>query len=291
MCLCGALSCLCPSRPKFLSRKYVDLIYPLDGSYANYTAARRFDVGDFGVIDKETGLFEKHGSIFDPELSISDYDELTQLISLYSEPKPDPPSTSTHLKSNGIKQMGVTGGINVPDGKAEWKFEFGSHYGAVLILVQPYSTNLCNTYNLRPLLQFLEEKHILDDQVIVTSVTHCPAYAFTISRGCWNSVTFSLIGAYPPFAASAGIYIKNSKASGVHDIGSQPGVIYTPLLRLGTLKEGCLRTQYRMISTDGPVKAVSDTVDDMFEPYALPWGPLNEDGEEIKGRSHGEKST
>ncbi|CAE6480848.1 unnamed protein product, partial [Rhizoctonia solani] len=47
------------------SRKYVDLIFKVSGKYGNWDPPRIVEVGDWGVIERETGSFIREGNIFE----------------------------------------------------------------------------------------------------------------------------------------------------------------------------------------------------------------------------------
>lgn len=48
------------------SRKLVDLLFRANGLYASLEPSIPITPGDYGTVDRETGLFFKEGNIFDP---------------------------------------------------------------------------------------------------------------------------------------------------------------------------------------------------------------------------------
>ncbi|KAG8980323.1 hypothetical protein FRB93_009282 [Tulasnella sp. JGI-2019a] len=163
---------------KYDSRKYVDLIRKAEGKWANWDPPiPRPEVGDYGTVNRETGAFEKEGSIYDATFA--------QFIPNLKETYPPQEATEVHdiiIKSGDARQFDLTVGpeIEIPgiaEASIKGKWSFPTERGAVLIMVKARLSFL--PPNL-PLKQFVKVPE-LAGMCLVTEVVRTPSYAMYLS--------------------------------------------------------------------------------------------------------------
>jgi hypothetical protein len=175
----------------------------------------------------------------------------------------------------------------------KWEFNFGKKHGVVLIMVNPVLRRFPRNGNLKPVLEIVNEE--LNGKVLVTEAVTCEAYALIVSCGRDQSATIGIVASHqpptsPPLPVEAGATPSavevgtefswiHSSTAGVWKVGSHPGSTYTPLLELSMLKRW-----WRDWSHDPVTQRNSHELthsDTPFASFLPPWGPLDEDGEEI----------
>jgi hypothetical protein len=194
----------------------------------------------------------------------------------------------------------------------KWEFTFGKKHGIVLIMIKPVLKKFDRNGNLRPLLELMDKE--LRGKILVTETVTCDAYALIVSRGRDQSASISTVASHrtiatpspsPPSAAKDGVAQNatvpassvqvrmgatlswdHSSTAGVWKVGSEPGCTYMPLLELSML-----RSWWRNWSNDPVTKRTFDGIvyqelplkdpDNPFASFLPPWGPLDENGEEV----------
>ncbi|KAG8853666.1 hypothetical protein FRB96_008084 [Tulasnella sp. 330] len=236
-------------------RKYVDLIWKADGKWANWDPSMlRPEVGDFGTISKETGVFEYDGSIYSDEFAEEYWSDKPRLREKFA-PVKGSRETMIIIKSSSVRQLDLAANPEVTlasfaeaSFKATWQFKRGR--GALLFLTEPCSLSLPPN----ELLKKLVKVSALKDRYLVTSVTKCPGVG---TGGELNGKWWS------------------QKGTGVFKVGGAPGGedAYTPLFSLKMIRKPLISSR-----RDSPPPIREG--DDLWKDAEEPWGALGDDGDE-----------
>jgi len=233
-------------------RKYVDLILSAsDISWGTWDPSLQSpNIGDYGTVDRESGVFQKEGNIYDP--SFNEY--FLDLKEKY------PAIQEVSDKDLEIKNDGVTPGLSTVG--ASWRFTKGS--GAVLLVAKPQRTFLPPKVLLKQLLNV----PVLQDKCLVTEITKTSAYVYYLSAAKGNEVFLSLDDKAPGPPASnltegVGWYSKGGRPDGPYE--------YTPLFILKKIREPWTRRE-------APSFPIVD--DNTWCLGETPWDPLDDDGKE-----------
>ncbi|KDQ61809.1 hypothetical protein JAAARDRAFT_190525 [Jaapia argillacea MUCL 33604] len=179
------------------SRQYIDLILQALVKWPNWDPSHQIYVGDYGVVDKETGALNVQGNIY------NDSDPLHVKISEMTKKYPpeeaeavEPEIVSKNVSKGELQQDPGTPGVKEAEIKGTWKFN--NKPGALLLMAQPQTTRMPKEL----LVEMAPFKEILEVESIVTEVTTCPAYSMYFSNADGNEVSLSLIGKIPTDASS-----------------------------------------------------------------------------------------
>jgi len=258
----------------------------------------KVEVGDYGRVNKETGSFEREGSIYDatfmPELRISE---------LYP-PVDCPPEDKIIIVSKGgsaveagaeadacvksalrrdlprideqrIIVLHRSAGVAGASIGGHWKFRRGR--GAVLVMVKPTYTTIPKD-TLRPKLQLLD---VLAEKALVSGVWSCPTYALILTDGSGAEAGFTWSASNAAGVARAGTFGKwaTHSTSGVWRCGGEDvESTFFPLLCLETPKTRKFMDIWKRYRTT-PVPTPEG--DYTFRLYPTPWGHLNQEGDEV----------
>ncbi|KAI0060413.1 hypothetical protein BV25DRAFT_957857 [Artomyces pyxidatus] len=260
--------------PSTSSRMYVDLIYGKTSKYANWDPAKRIQIGDYGIVDRETGAFEPEGNIYtDPAIKgeLAEADKVIDgdPIQTYYVSTGRATSRQGHLEP----EVSLPGVVEASI-KGEW--DFGNERGAALIMSNPRISSLP-----APLLQRLAALPVLKNKRIVTEMYTCPAFFMYLSGKKQDHLKIEL-RALAPIAAAAGVtagggvgvgWRKEYRDGVVQDAFHPEGKYsYFPLFNLKKLREPSSRRESpepesvaNLLWVDAPV----------------PWDILDEDGNEF----------
>jgi len=254
------------------SRKYIDLIHSTSSKWANWNPPNQIKVGDYGLVNRETGEFEKDGNIYD--------DEATAELMAHHPPQLGTPENIMIASSRGVKHrelaleadLGVPGLADTPI-KGQW--EFGNKRGALLIVARPQSAYIPHQVVLKHLVNIPALQH----KSLVTEVVSCPAYSLYLSTANKDVVDLALVGTIPhtPPATPSGeiraSWWAQNRSGLFRDACDTSGSnSYTPLYALKKIwRPGIFRRE-------SPVPDRED--DDLWVKSQEPWNPLDEDGEE-----------
>ncbi|KAF8181439.1 CHAT domain-containing protein [Mycena galopus ATCC 62051] len=213
-----------------VSRKFVDLINQISGKYANLDPEYCIKAGDYGVMNSETGQFQKQDNIYESEIA-----EIKIIASQY------PPRTGGVLeeltcawnvkKIEFRDQPGFKGHLTEPVLKTSW--EFGDHRGALLVMHQPHMTYVPDVF-----LHLSADLESLKGKVLAVTVYNCAAYAMYLSNDENDRVQLILCEG-PLRPETTGTTLSWSQ-TGTHGIFQKfcdaPGH-YTPLLGLYMIQD------------------------------------------------------
>ncbi|KAG8998405.1 hypothetical protein FRB94_006907 [Tulasnella sp. JGI-2019a] len=257
---------------KYASRKYIDLIQKIDGKWANWNPTIPHpEVGDYGIIDKETGAFEKDGSIYDASFA-----KFFPNLNLY------PPRQATEdqdiiINSRDARRYDLTSNC-----RHSWslyqreKWSFPNERGALLVMVKSRSSFLPPNI----LLKQLAKTSVLTGKYLVTEVIKTPSYFMYLSDKGGDEISLALSANIPVvqvLGLSAGGELSggwlSENAKGVLKRGTSPGGAYgyTPLF---TLKK--IRRWLPVFRQGAPSPDRED--DEQWEDVDAPWENLDEDG-------------
>ncbi|KAJ7186404.1 hypothetical protein C8R46DRAFT_274783 [Mycena filopes] len=256
---------------KYASRKYIDLIHAVSSKWASWDPPHPIKVGDYGVVDKDTGRFVKDGNIYEGlQLELDQPEILPEdekiVITAQTEHNHDF-NLSPELNIAGIAEASI---------KGQWKFKT-DRTGALLAMSHPRSSRLGAENGLLKRLVALPE---LKDKYLVTETVSCHAYGLYLSSGSEDTLSLALVATTPIAVApllSAGGEVGGSwwskSGSGLFREGCVPRGTdsFTPLFVLKRIRKRKTGFPYR---TDAP------EAEDGWESVDPPWWPLDEDGEE-----------
>jgi len=260
----------------YASRKYIDLIRKVESKWASWDPSLPHpEVGDYGTVDRETGHFEKEGSVYDPE------DPLRQHFPDMARYPPEDavPDDQLRINSDNARQVDFSVGpqisfVGVADASLKGKWKFSNRRGALLVMDKPRHTFIPPSC-LKSLARIKE----LVDKRLVTDVVRCPAYALYLSSNDGDEVALALTANVPVPSVSAGGAVSgswwSSGSSGILKTGGHLGSTYdyTPLF---TLKKVVKSHWWR---GENPIPYSQENV---WVDTDTPWDILDEDGEEHK---------
>jgi len=258
------------------SRKYIDLVYQASTKWANWDPPVPVKVGDYGEVDRNTGRFERHGSIYDPAIEAAlpaiDIQEYTPQ---HSDPERSMVITSKVASKVALDVNPTAGVPGVVDAEINWKWQFGRDRGAVLAIVQPRFAYLKKDLDVKDLLKvpMLKGKHL------VTSAVTCSAYAYYLSNtgkdtfSLTLTATSSVPGAPATVGGSSPWEWHKETGSGFYRDAAHDKPDLTPLFSL-KLVERAIFVYRRDIIRPDPVGI------NALETAPRPWDPLDEDGAE-----------
>ncbi|KAJ7176095.1 hypothetical protein C8R43DRAFT_974971 [Mycena crocata] len=179
------------------SRKYIDLIHAKSSKWANWDPSHPIEVGDYGQIDKKTGIFGKEGNIYKtPETA-----EIAAIAAAHppelGAPEEDMiilSETTTERQFSLGPQVSVPG-IAEASLKGQWKFGTG-RTGALLVMAAPQSKFV--SYPNALLKQLLAVPTMKDkDTCVVTQVSECRAYSMYLSSKSEDTLSLALLSTTP----------------------------------------------------------------------------------------------
>ncbi|GJE89795.1 hypothetical protein PsYK624_059030 [Phanerochaete sordida] len=253
------------------SRKYVDLIMEASSKWANWDPPKTIEAGDIGIIDKDSGQFEKIGSIYTHPATA----EAAKAYPAVLKPAED----VLVINSVYAKKVGGGGGVNagIPGAgnvKFETEIKFNKRRGAFLIMHNPRMTvvpdEFCSSATALGI-PFFQDRKIS----VVTAAFACDGYALYLSSKQQESVKVALQANAPAPGAgahAAGSWVMDG-GSGVFRqayLGNKAG--YTPLYLLKSVQPRPPRRR----ETPDP----NENDDDRWNEMEVPWDFLDSDGEE-----------
>ncbi|KAF7349156.1 hypothetical protein MVEN_01437900 [Mycena venus] len=258
-------------RKKYESRKYVDLIKKVSSNWANWDPPRPIQVGDYGMIDEQTGIFEKENNIYTAPSTAA----LCALHRSQAAPPEENIIYNAEVQHKGILDLTHFNipGIAEASIKGQWKFN-KNKTGALLVMAQPRITFLDEATLFEKLVGVKE----LDDKCLVTATVTCHAYAMYLSSQSEDSISLALHSTPSVSAAPLGLAGGESKldwwsekGAGVFRHGcAEPGTYsFTPMFMLKRKPKNDKFSSHR-----------SALLDTMWEEVQVPWRPLKEGGEE-----------
>ncbi|KAJ8586625.1 hypothetical protein M405DRAFT_864435 [Rhizopogon salebrosus TDB-379] len=172
-------------KTEYASRKFIDLILSATSKWANWDPLTPIStqVGDYGLIDKETGEFQAQGNIYNESLQ----ERFRSKFNFDLKIEALQPQVQEHGDEEFIaKSWGVTIGLSMHllertasvALKVDLEFE-NSERAAVLVMHKPRYTILPNDERIARLLRTRPD--ILKGKCIVTQVITCSAYLVYLS--------------------------------------------------------------------------------------------------------------
>jgi hypothetical protein len=258
------------------ARLYAELMRKsCGGSYANWNPPQSIEVGDYGIVDKETTSFEKEGNIFDPGFC----PELD--IARNYPVKLSKPNDMEIFMSRGVKRVGFDSAIAAKypllvDSKVKVCCDFSKGRGASLVLYMPKQSYIDRVGDLMPKLQHNET---LAEKALVTSVFSCPMYSLLLKdeKDTSGEVAIGLsLFDTPDLGAHSRAQWHHYNVSGVVKTGGESAnSTFYPLYSLRTPK-----TRSWMDTVLGRRRGRDPEGEDTFYNYQPPWGPLDDQGDE-----------
>ncbi|KAA1473179.1 hypothetical protein DENSPDRAFT_262406 [Dentipellis sp. KUC8613] len=171
---------------------FVDLIHETSNCFGNWSPNRSIRVGDYGVLNRETGEFEKEGSIYDeqfmPNLAIKRnypvFEGATEgqyiVVSRGCTAQGFDPAFTAYVDPSLRATIHSTLDSEHPEIvgstiKGRWKIT--GKRGAILVLHKPKEFRLSNKGKLYPHLSVF-----LQRRVLVTSVFTCPMFFLYVAN-------------------------------------------------------------------------------------------------------------
>ncbi|KAI0063935.1 hypothetical protein BV25DRAFT_1853802 [Artomyces pyxidatus] len=263
---------------KEASRKYVDLMWYKTTKFANWDPSKKIQIGDYGLIDKETGVFEPEGNIYDEptiipsglharETDIVQGDPIESYIACTGRQISREAHFGAEVALSGVAQASI---------KGDW--DFGRKRGAALVMYNARMSSLPG-----PRLKTVAASPILEDKCVVTEVYTCTAYCLYLSNEKQDRLRVEF-RAPPAVPVAAGVTAGGSVGFGwqkehrgglYHDaLHSQGEHTYYPLFNL--------KKQGKTISRRDSPEPESPGIDDVLWTDApVPWDMLDEYGNEF----------
>ncbi|OAX37728.1 hypothetical protein K503DRAFT_801028 [Rhizopogon vinicolor AM-OR11-026] len=265
---------------KYASRKFIDLIQGATSKWANWDPPAPIVVGDYGMIDKETGEFHAQGNIYNVGSSI-DFPRDDPALQPQVQDRGDDEfiAKSWGVTSKTVKATPEANLLGIGNASLNFDLEFDNNKrAAVLIMYKPRYTHLPNDERITKLLSTSPDE--LKGKYIVTQVISCAAYMMYLSDTKKEkfSVSLSSNASVAPAVDVGGEFSFNLSSeafSGIFRKGGDPKANYRPLYRL---QKPPPKFWERLLGRRGEVHD-----DDMVEKWHdvdPSWDPLDEQGEE-----------
>ncbi|KAL5501092.1 hypothetical protein ACEPAH_9479 [Sanghuangporus vaninii] len=257
------------------SRKFVDLIKKSSSKWANWTPPNLIEVGDYGRINKKSGAFQREGNIYhEPSLKyITD-----QFPKQRCEPMDEFIASSSNVKQCVFGMGADIGVYDIAETsfKAQWQFD--SSRGALLVMIKPRMTVLPNE-----LLNACIGNELLERKTVVVEVFSCPAYAMYLSNKKITTVGLALkVDTSDVAAAQLDTLWRSNITSGMFQKAYRREERYTPLFDIREVR----KADKRRDSTGQDNRKV-----DRWDDVEVPWGDLDEDGQEEVDESSDESGS
>ncbi|KAG1851212.1 hypothetical protein C8R48DRAFT_676501 [Suillus tomentosus] len=195
---------------KYESRKFIDLIQGITYKWTNWDPERTIEVGDYGMVNKSTGEFEREGNIYTSKGIIN--------IDM-TDPALHPEEKEGDNKLI-VKSWDVT--IKETDMAPEAK------QAAAMVVYKPRYISLPKDECIIEL--FKSRPDDLKGKYIITKVICCPAYVMYMSTNRAEKFSVTLPATEPP--ASTGFTCSSETTYGLYHEGSNMTTKYMPLYRL-----------------------------------------------------------
>ncbi|KIJ63519.1 hypothetical protein HYDPIDRAFT_112945 [Hydnomerulius pinastri MD-312] len=267
-------------RPENVPRKYVDLIRQTSNNWGIWDPSNAPKVGSYGQVNYDTGEMEVEGNVYDPEFQqyVDEVDgrmKMTDYPPVWSEVKQD-----VAMASLGVRRGELKPGPDAPPGvataslKGHWTFQKG-RCGGLLVLYQPREESL-------PADDVLEELYkipLLKDKLLITNVTHCPAYSLYVSGKDGETLSLALKGSReagseePDSGLEWWVDPERERPSLRTECSMAGDYCFTPLFDLRR-KLPLIRRLMRDSPPPDP------KAEGFWCGTSQPWQPLDEDGEE-----------
>jgi len=262
---------------KDASRKFVDLIYKASTKWANWDPPVPIKVGSYGEVSEKSGAFQAVGNIYDLQsddgrLLFADPPDVWPMVNEYK-------ICSTDVKwreFNAAPNIGIVD-FNFANVGGQLECQFGSKRGAFLVMLK-YRIESLPTSVKQAILNSEDVKvKALKGFEVVTKVYTCQAYCLYLSNKSNEKLSIQLSGQVPvPIApgivagGEVGGTWGNTGTEGVFQSGTSETDDFMPLYEIEKIRGPKNRRD------DGP----HDMGGDRWDIIDLPWGPLDEDGEE-----------
>ncbi|KAG1775610.1 hypothetical protein EV702DRAFT_422190 [Suillus placidus] len=266
---------------KYESRKFIDLIQGVTSKWANWDPPRPINVGDYGMIDNETGEFDWEGNFYNLKTTNKIYIDMTDpaLGPIEQEGGDD----IFIVKSWGVTTKAVNASteaampcaVNVAL-KVDFQFD-GGKPAAALVMYKPRYISLPKDERIIRLLK--SRPDILKGKYVVTEVISCAAYVMYMSdqKAERFSVTLKATGPIAPAVnagGAAGFTWSAETVCGLYREGSVSTAKYMPLYRLKNP-----RSKFWWPFGQRGDEPNDDAID-KWEDVDPPWDPLDDNGEE-----------
>ncbi|KAG8961001.1 hypothetical protein FRC03_005886 [Tulasnella sp. 419] len=265
------------------SRKFVDLIFTAATKHPNWDPVVPVQVGDYGKVDKETGIFTRYGNLYDQQ-NIAKWPWLADFPPVTAPVEDKMVVSSLNAKSYGVEftpTANLAGLVDVGIG-GSWKFG-QSDRGALLIMCRPRQQYIPREIPFELLLRV----DVLRGYSWVESVFTCPGYAMYLSTKGGDTISVSLkasapIPAAPAVAIGAEIaatWERTNVAGLYRDAWNANGdYVFTPLFHLKKWRRREIWNGILMRDSPPPPLEGLDNLED----EEVPWEDLDSEGEEYE---------
>jgi len=256
---------------KYESRKFIDLIQGITYKWTNWDPERTIEVGDYGMVNKSTGEFEREGNIYTSK-GIIDIDMTDP--ALHPEEKEGDNKLIVKSWDVTIKETDVApeaGALSAVNAALKVNFEFeGRKRAAAMVMYKPRYISLPKDERIIEL--FKSRPDDLKGKYIVTEVICCPAYMMYMSTNRAEKFSVTLPATEPP--ASTGFTCSSETTYGLYREGSNMTAKYMPLYRLKKPRDKF----WLDLSQRGDEK-IDDSIEKWYD-VDPPWDLLDDEGEE-----------
>jgi hypothetical protein len=241
------------------ARKFTDLIRQTSSKWANWDPTIEIKVGDYGMINRQSGNLEVQGSIYDAAFqeSLNQQGFTLDLSDTSCQPirgavKEDIVMSSTVTQEGDFS---IESEDPFTSAKAQFQFQEGKR-GALLVMHKPQQQYIPQGR----VLSIIHKANQLKDAYLVDSTLTCQGYYLCLSNKSGEKISLALRNSFDWWTDAQAAFLRKA----VDKAGQYR---YTPLYTLKHRQNSLLARLFRL-----------ETEDDLWPDCAPPWQPLDEDG-------------
>ncbi|KAG1840557.1 hypothetical protein F4604DRAFT_436875 [Suillus subluteus] len=247
------------------ARKFTDLIRQTSSKWANWDPAIEIKVGDYGMINRQSGDLEAQGSIYDAAFqeSLNQQGFTIDLSDTSCQPIRGAVEEDIVMSSTVTQEGDFSLEPEDPftSAKAEFQFQEGKR-GALLVMHKPQQQHIPQGR----VLSIIHKANQLKDAYLVDSTLTCQGYYLCLSNKSGERISLSLRDSLDWWTDAQAAFLRKA----VDKAGQYR---YTPLYTLKHRQNSLLARLFRGEESE-------ETEDDLWLDCAPPWQPLDEDGTE-----------
>ncbi|KAI0004598.1 hypothetical protein BJV74DRAFT_881176 [Russula compacta] len=245
-------------------RKYVDMIKEVCTMWPNWDPSKNIHAGDFGTVSKSSGVFTPEGNIY----THSDIAHIANQYRPIQSPDIDHYQLHTYevrgldIENDAIRASSDPGVVF----KSRWRFN--DKRGAILLMHRPQMTIVPDEF-----FKVSVQIPILKGKCLVYQTWNCPGFFMYLSNRSSEQMTVSLHKSVPAPAGSGTnttppvtFNWSAEGSAGVRQYAYKPGAVYTPLLRMRSIRRPLLRRDEKGPGEEG------------WYETDVPWPDIDEEG-------------